>query len=166
MILKLEEKNHWFLLKHSVIALIILGTLFFLFGAHQDTISYMFIILVLYIGPALLLHMEYWVRNRNVIYELNSDKLIENRDGYISVIENTEIDHINIYLMYNLYHKRKIRSTPWEYYHFARITTKSNKQIIITSLLVSDVEQALDELENVKINRRFAFFCSTYLWRE
>ncbi len=130
------------------------------------TISCYFLIFFI---PALYLHLEYYHFNKRTILQIEPDenKLIYvNKSGVRQVFYFNELSNI-VYYMERRWTTRPYSLTfsPYRYYHFARITTIKGEEIFITSLMAPVVEDALNVITGVPIEKKIWFFNSIRISR-
>ena len=103
----------------------------------------LFVLLALITLPALFLHIDYTIRNRQEEYEIRNKKIIRRKNGIENVYNVEDIGEIYLY-----HHKVKtnFERYPWSHYHFAKIEMKSGEILYLTHLLYpSGIEKILDK---------------------
>ena len=113
--------------------------------------------------PAVYLHIEYTIRNFGDEIEIDNDSIKGKKNGVYWKFNKTELSKIIIYKSASL-DNWGIPFSQMEYYRFARIITKSGDEIIITCLLCLKVDEEVQKLNNVPIQRKKSFFCTTW-WK-
>lgn len=110
--------------------------------------------------PAMFLHIEYYLRNKNEEYELCHDKIIRRKDNIEDIYNKEDINKIEVNVSPN-YYRSNIYVTAFENYHFAKVYLVSGEILYITSLLApGDIDKAfslyLKEIPFRRIKRIFA----------
>jgi len=110
--------------------------------------------------PLAYLHVQYYLANRRleVIIE-NGELTITEKNGHTEKLKFTEISKVILYKSASL-DKEAIQFTPLESYHYARIITKSEKQILVTCLMSPKLEEIVNGFVGVMIVRKKRFFCT------
>lgn len=115
---------------------------------------------VLQVLPAMFLHIEYYLRNKNEEYELCHDKIIRRKDNIEDIYNKEDINKIEVNVSPN-YYRSNIYVTAFENYHFAKVYLVSGEILYITSLLTfRGIDKAfslyLKEIPFRRIKRIFA----------
>ena len=84
--------------------------------------------------PALLFHIDYFIKNKHEEYEIGDGKIIRRKKGVGIVYYFEEIDDVYMYVTPPKY-REDFRLWAWDNYHFARIVMKSGEVLYLTSLL-------------------------------
>ena len=105
--------------------------------------------------PAIYMHISYSIRNAGDKIELNSTDLILERKGFIKVFNYREIKRIVVYRSQSINQSGKIPSI--NSYQFARLTTKSEDEIIITCLMTLNLEEIISKIPGVTHERKKGF---------
>lgn len=117
---------------------------------------------ILFLFPALVLHIEYYIRNKGEEYELVNDKIILNRKNKIYTYSNEDIKKIVVFVAPNYYFDT-FYITAFENYHFAKIELSDGKFLYLTSLLApSGIDKAFDaHLREIPYIKKKRLFCTT-----
>lgn len=163
MQLKIKPSYHFRVLSHELQGVVMLLIVLFFFKFA----SYMLVICGIWFAlntiPVIYLHLEYYLANRGQRITIENGQLtLITRNGICKEYKFSELDKVILYKSASI-DKGGIPITPMELYHFARIYTKSNEQIIITCLMCPKVEDAIDKLIGVQRLRKKVF--STLLWK-
>jgi hypothetical protein len=102
--------------------------------------------------PTIFLHIEYYAANRGMTITIDKLGIEFEKKGVKSVIKKSDIKEIFLF-------KSAGTLTPMESYHFARIVAKE-EEIVVTNLIISDVEQGLKDLNFGNIKRFKRIFSS------
>ena len=94
--------------------------------------AFLFSIFAITIFPALFIHIDYFIKNRQEEYEVGDKKIIRRKNGVENIYNVEDID--NIFLHLHLYYNWS-RQPPWGQYHFVKIVMKSGEELYLTSLL-------------------------------
>lgn len=158
-IYKISAAQQIILLSHMIaFVLVILLGLKFLFGSIYANSFFWFIYVFLFffsVVPTLFLHIQYYFRNRGAVLIINSDS------------ETLSFVQANILLQHALSEIKNIegvasygKGTGWYSfgeYRYCKINFTDNTNIIITCLMVNDIENVLKRLLKKDIDKRFRF---------
>ncbi|MFC0262373.1 hypothetical protein [Fontibacter flavus] len=164
MILRISAYNQL-----RVLSFHLIGTIFMLVALYLLKFNIDFVVVfggmyVLLTLPLLYLHIEYYIANRKQVITIEDDEFtISTQNGYTHKFKFTELSNVILYKSASL-DKGGIQITPIESYHYARIITKSERQIIITCLMSPKLEEVVNELKGVQKKRKKRLFC-TLLWK-
>jgi len=163
MIMRISTSNQLRVLSYQFMGMIFMFvTLYFLrFNINALIIfGIWFTVLTL---PVIYLHIEYFIANRKQEVAIKDDELtVITQNGNTYKFKFTELSKVILYKSASL-DKGGIQFTPIESYHYARIITKSEKQIIVTCLMFPKLEEVVNELKGVQKIRKKRLFC-TLLW--
>lgn len=164
MIMRISTSNQLRVLSYQFMGMIFMFvTLYFLrFNINALIIfGIWFTVLTL---PVIYLHIEYYIANRKQEIAIKDDELtVITQNGNTYKFKFTELSKVILYKSASL-DKGGIQFTPIESYHYARIITKSEKQIIVTCLMTPKLEEVVNELKGVQKIRKKRLFC-TLLWK-
>ncbi len=144
-IYKINLKSH--LLNASNILFGLLVAILFLFFMYYtknvdiNSLSWIgLIIFLLGVLPGLIIHVNYYNVNKNQILEYfqNEGKIKVITNGINIVFVMDDIAHVDRYLSYNL-EARRSSFLPWDNYNHSVIHLKDGKKIIVTSLLIPNL---------------------------
>lgn len=116
--------------------------------------------------PVLYLHIEYYSYSRCTALEMDfwTKKIIyTDKTGVAETYGFDDLSKIIIYMSPHWHSKRMFLRIPFDTYHYARVYTKSGKEIILTSLLVSNVKDALGNIRGVPIELKKRIFASVLI---
>lgn len=108
--------------------------------------------------PTLYLHIEYYKKNKDNIFIINSLEKNIIIDGIKINFES--IKSIEYYMPRNWHLDFTGRMYPTEDYHFAKIRMFNRNDFIFTSLLSFSVEKTLKEITGPKIEKHIIFFAT------
>jgi hypothetical protein len=157
MILKQTFRNHFNVLGFTLVITLIL----FIIWWYLD-FDFLVVGGIFHLGltiPSFYLHLEYAIRNAGEEITINLDEIIVRKHGKERTYHVADLKEIVLHKSASL-DKWGIPFTAMEYYHYARIITKSGEEIIITCLLTPKVEKAVRILNKVSFERRKGFFCT------
>jgi hypothetical protein len=104
--------------------------------------------------PVIYMHIEYYLANRGLEIIIEKDEIrVSTKRGNTHKFKFAELSKVILYKSASL-DKGGIPLTPMESYHFARIITKSENQIIVTCLMYPKLEEVIDALHGVKKIRK------------
>lgn len=162
MRIKIEFKNQL----RSIPFVLTLVVLLFLVALSVDfdpSALWIFSALVaLFCFPAAFLHIEYFLKNRGQVIEVENGTInVKKNDGRVISYNKEEIEKIKLYKSASA-DQGGIPLSPMEFYFYARIIPKSNAEdIIITCLMIHNMSELLDkEFEGVTLERYKTFFAS------
>ena len=163
MRLKITAISHlrvlWFHISGSIMMLL---ALYFLDFEYNYVLSFG-IMWLIYTLPAAWLHIEYWLKNQGMEFEMNNDGFIFLRNGKETKFTNEQIDTISIYMPPSVYKGSSLKFIAIENYYFARVNLKSGHVLTLTCLLTANLEDELRKISGVSIKRKKRLFCTTYL---
>lgn len=164
MIMRISTSNQLRVLSYQFMGMIFMFvTLYFLrFNINALIIfGIWFTVLTL---PVIYLHIEFYIANRKQEIVIKDDELtVITRNGNTYKFKFTELSKVILYKSVSL-DKGGIQFTPVESYHYVRIITKSEKQIIVTCLMTPKLEEVVNEFKGVQKIRKNRLFC-TLLWK-
>lgn len=169
MILEFSNRKHLYAFKTALLIIFFTVCALFYFYYQEkwvkDSFVFYGIFLVLNIGPALLIHYEYFKYNYKRKYEITNSGILEISDSNERKIEANEINRIVIYMPPSRYRQSEIKLLAIEEYYFAEVQLKNNQNLILTCLLSTNLEQDLKVIENVVIKRKKALVASVFFWK-
>lgn len=133
--------------------------------SSDDLVFFILYFLIHFVAVAIL-HLEYYHYNHDMmitINELNNELLVKCEFGKENVYGFDEIKEIVLYLAPSVERRSYFRFFPTENYHYASIYMNDGKELIFTSLLTSNVEDAINKIEGVTIIKRWNFYASPKL---
>lgn len=153
----------------KVLSFHLMGTILMLVALYLLKFNVEFVVVfggmyVLQTLPLLYLHIEYYIANRKQEITIGDDELtVITQNGNVHKFKFTELSKVILYKSASL-DKGGIQFTSIESYHYVRIITKSNRQIIVTCLMFPKLEEMVNELKGVQKIRKKRLFC-TLLWK-
>mgnify|MGYP000269958365 CR=1 FL=1 len=134
----------------------------FLLKLNLMGIAYAFGVYSVFALPAFYIHVLYYFENRNQEIEINSQEVILRLNGQQTLRYSLgQLSKIILYKPATLDKKGfGFQVTPIESYNYARIVPVTGKEIVITCLMLTDVEEAIRPLvkDNVSYERRKGLF--------
>ena len=112
--------------------------------------------------PALYLHIEYILRSDGALVDLIKNEIFISNGKHQNRIFSKEIASIVIYRSANMDGIGYPRIQT-EYFNYARITTNSGKEFVLTCFLGSEFTTALKDYLEAPITVKRSFFCSTFM---
>lgn len=116
--------------------------------------------------PVLYLHIEYYYYNRGTELEIDTwDKKLIHTDktGITEAYNFDDLSKIIINMPPNMYRGSSFQILPFEQYHYAKIYTKSGKEIIITCLMARKVQDLLGSIRGVPVEKKKRIFASVLI---
>jgi hypothetical protein len=122
-------------------------------------------IFLLNVLPVLLLHLQYLIKNWNVTFKIDREKkLITCQNGKKSLKYSfDDIETLKYYATHG--HISRRGSSLWytfDPYRFYKITFKDQKKVIITCLMINNIENTLEQLLEITAERKFRVLPFTY----
>lgn len=158
--LKITFHNHFKPLSYSIVRFLAFAVFVAYWNTELVTIFTAFIIWSIDAFPALFLHIQFWLKNRDEEYNISNGGLIKKSKGLEWHYSNNEIDKIAIFLPPPAYRNSHFNLLLIGYYHFAVIILKSGEKLILTSLLSITLENDLSQIEGITVSRFSCGFCS------
>lgn len=153
MILKQSIRNHIIVSGFTWIVTAILFGVWWYLNYNPAFLLTAGLFHLLFTIPALYLHIEYSIKNTGQEIEINSNEIIVRKNGGERKYSNKDLAKIIVYKSASL-DRGGIPLTAMEYYRYARVVTKTGEEIIITCLMVLDVEGAVKQLTGVSYERK------------
>jgi hypothetical protein len=148
----ITPRNQFIALK-AIILVFLLLALLYKYGKYSNgDLEFYSIFFLIFLIPVLYLHIEYYYFNKGTTLDVDllQNKLVYySKSGEIKTIRFDELKEIVYYMAPSWHRTIKMKMAPWEHYHYAIILTKDGEKIIITSLMVPNVEKALSEIKGV-----------------
>lgn len=163
MIYKQNLKNHFLVTGFTWVIMLIFFLGWWYNGFEHDYILVVGLFYLFFTLPAVYLHIEYSIRNFGDEIEIENDRIKGRKNGIYWEFDKSELSKIIIYKSASL-DNWGIPFSQMEYYRFARIITKPGDEIIITCLLCLNVDEEVQKLVNIPIQRKKSFFCTTW-WK-
>lgn len=102
--------------------------------------------------PVMLLHVEYYIRNRGDVVSINVVQKIISING--EIIPFDEIEKITLYMAPVWYRKRPVRIFPFEDYRYSKIQMKAGNYFIFTCLMEFEVDKLMAAIRGVPIEKK------------
>jgi hypothetical protein len=164
MLLKIKPSYHLRALSHEFSGITIMLVVLYFLKFNPDALMIFGIWFALLTLPVIYLHIEYYLANRGQEIIIENDELrVITKNGNTYKFKFAELSKVILYKSASL-DKGGIPLTPIESYHYARIITKSEKQIIVTCLMYPKLEEVVSELKGVQGIRKKRLFC-TVAWK-
>jgi uncharacterized membrane protein YhdT len=164
MILRQTFRNHFKVLNFALTTALMYLIIWWYFDYYLDILIGIGSFYLLFTLPSFYLHLEYAIRNAGEEITINPNEIIVRKHGKERRYSESDLAEIIVYKSASL-DRWGMPFTAMEYYHYARIITKSGEEIIITCLLTPKVEEVVRRFSKVDYERRKSFFSSTY-WRD
>ncbi|HVW98376.1 MAG TPA: hypothetical protein VHA56_20585 [Mucilaginibacter sp.] len=165
---KITFKNQFKALEFLIYgSILFIGLVYFLYrteGFGWDLINFFSIYYIVLLIPTILLHFEYYLRNKNDLVMIDLYQKIISYNTSPS-IHFSEIERIILYVPPVWHRKGFIRLLPFEDYRYATIELKSGKQYIITCLMMYDLEKVMSTISGVTIEKKKRLIASPLLDR-
>ncbi len=147
----------------SLVSLLIVMMLFFMILVfvkfEQDAITVFGILFLVDAIPALILHFEYWLKNKGEEYKVQGAKLIRRAGRKETHVRNDEIEKVIIYLPPSLFKNSNFHLLAIESYHYAVVRLKTGEELVLTCLLAPRIDRELKKMKGVLFERKKRLFC-------
>lgn len=157
--LKITIKNHFASLWTTLLATIMF--IYVILYLRYDTVAITIFGVYFLINalPALYLHIEYWLINKDDEYIIRKSEIILRKNGKEYCYKNKDIEKVIFYLTPSLY----INSIPFlsmQSYHYAIVKLKNGDEHVLTCLIAPRIDKELKQIVGVLFERRKKMFCS------
>lgn len=157
---KITLKQQILVLGLTIITTVAVSLLFLLFTNAKTfwmNIAFTSFIFLFDVLPAIILHVQYWRTNRK------AELIINKVDGSISYRNfshtiNFSVDDIR-HLQYFVSYGKQTGVYSFAIYRYYKIVLKDKSQIIITCLMINDIENTLEMLLKLKAEKKLKFYC-------
>lgn len=154
-------KQQLLLLSQSIILwLCIVAGCFFILKINLSDKAFIYIAIFIFIIdtlPTIILHVQYWVKNHNVIFILNTEK----KDlSYERSKKKLTYSYLDIRSL--IYFRNLGKGSGWNsfaQYRYYKIIVKDNTEIIITCLMINDIENTIPMLLGMKAEWQAKLLC-------
>ena len=164
---KITWGNHLRALDLSIFNLVVILA----FGWYQDNqdnlndniINGLIVVVFISLLPVLYLHIEYCYYNRGKELEIDSwgKKLIyTDKIGVTESYSFDDLSKIIIYMPPHFHSNTMFIRIPFDTYHYAKIFTKSGKELIVTSLMAGKVQDLAGSIRGVPVEKKKRIFAS------
>ena len=165
---RITFRNHFKALEFSFVVIIFLlaGIIYLNYDSNKFRPNIEINILIIFgviFLPALYLHIEYYYYNRGAKLEIDSYQKQLNYTDKTGVTQAYSFDDLNniiIYMAPSWHRGSSFQLLPFEQYHYARIYTRSGKEIIITCLMAQKVQEAIKNITGVPVEKKKRLFAS------
>lgn len=127
-------------------------------GFERDLFVFLGTFYIVNLIPVLILHFQYYNANKDVAFctELVNQHFIFKTQNFRKVIDFSEVQKVDIYMLFSMYRGSKFQLLPFEEYHYATIQTRDEK-LIVTSLMVKNLVNEFKDL-GIKMERHQCFY--------
>jgi hypothetical protein len=157
MILKQTLKNHFLANLINIYLLVGFTVLIWCFGFTSGIIIISFALYGISTLPAIILHVVFYFKNKNMKVELNKNAVTIISKGEERLYTNADILNVVVYKSANM-DSSSFFLTGMDNYYFARIITTQKKQIDLTCLLAKDIDKILRNNLDVPFDRQYSPF--------
>ena len=164
MIIKQSISRHFIVSAFTWTVTILFGIGWWYFNFDEDYLLMVGLFHLLFTIPAVYLHIEYTIVNWGEEIEINNNGIIIRKEGQEYKYGVGKISEIVIYKSANL-DKWGIPFFAIEYYYYARIVIKNDEQIIISCLMVRDLEKVMSIMSEVAIEKKRRLIASPWMDR-
>lgn len=161
--IKISLSNSLYVLRFHLIGTILMIVFLLLYTSDYSLIFICGIFWIIVTVPVLLLHVDYYIKNRNQVIEISSENIKVKIGERVQIFEMTDIDKIIIYKSASL-DKGGFPIMAMESYNFIRIIFKSKVNIVITCLMYKRPFNLIQRFPNIKFERKRSSFCFTSMY--
>lgn len=165
---KISVKNQFKALRPLIYGTIIFGIVMYVFyrndGFDIDPVIIGCLFFLFLSIPALFLHLEYYLINKNEVVDIDAIQETISFDNQ-KPIPFKDITKILLVMPPVLYRNGTISFTAFDNYHYAIIKTAEGKQLIFTSLMSFRVETVMQTINGIPIAKVRRFIASPILNR-
>jgi hypothetical protein len=138
------------------LVLIIGGIYFFKFSFNVLIIIYA-IFFFIDMLPTIIIHVQYWIKNHGAVLTINTEtkELFYKKHAKQVKYSFTDIDLLQ-------YYRNLGKGSGWNsfgQYRYYKITFNDKKQIVITCLMINNIENTLEMLLQIKAERHSKLLC-------
>lgn len=112
---------------------------------------------------SIYLHIEYIIENYKLEIEITENQFIVTKDNQRHFYSKSKVSKIILYKSASI-EKGGIPFSAMEYYFYLKVVLDSNEEILITCLLINDLDMLLSKFQGINFERKNRFFCSKF-WR-
>ena len=113
--------------------------------------------------PVLYLHIEYYYYNRGTELEIDAYEkkfIYTDKTGTTETYSFDDLSKIIVYMPPHFHSNTMFIRIPFDTYHYAKIYTKSGKEIIITCLMARKVMGLVGSIRGVPVEKKKRIFAS------
>lgn len=157
-------KKHFIALESAIIGHMLLFAMIYYFYYLTDNQDGVPVILgvtyLISMLPAYFLHVEYYTANKHdvVYFDTLGHTITFNEEQPVSF---NDVEKVVLYMPPVWHRKGFIRLLPFEDYHYAKIMMKSGELFTFTCLLASKVEEVMNTMRGVLIEKKKRVIAST-----
>jgi len=129
----------------------------------DSLINGLIILTLISLLPVLYLHVEYCFYNRGIQLEIDSYEkkfIYTDKTGTTETFGFDDLSKIIVYMPPHFQSNTMFIRIPFDNYHYAKIITKSGKEIIITSLMARKVQDLVERIRGVSVEKKKRIFTS------
>jgi hypothetical protein len=117
------------------------------------------------IFPTLVLHIEYFFANKSskFVIDYENESIEYLKGDTLLKYPFSEISRIVVYLAPSIKRGSSVKYLPFEKYNFAKFFFKGGDEMIITSLLIGNLDQEIDNFKGPEIIKKSRLFASIWL---
>lgn len=123
-----------------------IGVLYW-FGFDMIAVRTIGICLLVYYLPVVYIHYTYWRLNRGEEYLINRNEIVRIKDGREEVFAAEDIEKTIVYKSRNL--SKGGAYFALGLYYYARIILRSGDELVITCLVIPDIDKVIRRLKGV-----------------
>ena len=153
---RITLKNHLTFLWPCIIAnFLIIYFYYLIFEKSEINLLIILLFLSIFIVnilPVLLIHIQYFLTNRNMLFKIDSsnNKIEYSQNGIIKKLDFSEINRLISFRSYG-YRSWYL----FEAYEYLKIITNEGDEILITCLLIPDARDRFEGLLKIKAEEKF-----------
>ena len=149
---RIQLKDHlahaWPIVIYFLVSFALIIYMVYKYGKEDLTLFVIMALLIFFIFaiPLTILHLDYYVLNRDDVLHFGPQGLKYSHQGIIHDINWSDINEIETFKSYPLAENR-VHWFPWDSYHYSIIKLFNGKIFLITSLLFAEIG-SIEELKS------------------
>lgn len=156
MLFQITYTNHFKALQLYLFGLAILGAVLYFVDFQEAFVIGCSSVLIVWTIPVAYLHLEYYFHNRCMVIDINEDSIVLVHRGKSRRYLKSELRRIVVYKSGSL--DKGIPYLPMEQYHFAKVIAENGDIIVVTCLMLPNVEKILRKVRGVPIEIKKTLF--------
>lgn len=161
MILHTSLRQHFRMLSKLIIYILICSffVIYFFNSLGKGILILCLFFVFLYVIPVLVIHYNYYLNDKDKVYEITEFGIKQKNKNGIQFIEISKIQEIEFFMTANKLNETGFQSLPFVDYYYASIKVKNESEIVLSCLLSSELENILIQyLPNISIKKAKKFY--------
>lgn len=151
-------RNHSIPLGWTLLILIPIAFFLYLFNFDRAAVVVFGGFALLDFLPVSYLHYSYWRCNKGEEYVFSPNEVTRIRNGQKEVFTSDDVKHVIVYMSARM-DKGGIPMIGMEHYYYARLLLKCERELLLTCLVVPEIDQVVNQLKGVSIERKKRIPC-------